>query len=86
MGLYDNVIFETECPKCGNIVKNFQTKDYNCTLDSLDFRFVDGFYSMCPNCKVWVSVELKEETILKLKALRLQLTKDDYEITAEEEK
>ena len=32
MGLYDDVDYKIECPKCGEIIKCFQTKDCGRTM------------------------------------------------------
>ena len=35
MGLYDHVYIDVSCPVCGNYIdKDFQTKDFECMLDS----------------------------------------------------
>ena len=52
MGMYDYIKnFEIECPHCGKIVDGFQTKDFICDLEQLDFEEIkndlDDFISRC---------------------------------------
>ena len=54
MGMFDDVKFEMDCPKCGKKITGFQSKDGSCTLDTLHFWEVDNFYSDCENCQIWI--------------------------------
>lgn len=56
MGMFDNVNFEMNCPKCLCKVKGFQSKDSDCTLDTIDPVAVDTFYSSCPECREWIEL------------------------------
>lgn len=50
MGMFDRVLFSMPCPRCGNVVSDFQTKDLDCTL-TLVVPWKPGirsFYSSCP--------------------------------------
>ena len=53
MGIFDNVRHEMECPNCGRLVDDFQTKDDDCVLLNLEFWEVDNFYTFC-TCGVWI--------------------------------
>jgi hypothetical protein len=53
MGMYDKVNVNINCPKCGNPIKEFQTKDHNNTLGTVDPTEVDCFYSDC-SCGNWI--------------------------------
>lgn len=54
MGMFDYVNFKVKCPTCGMTVKGFQSKDKECTMDTLEYWEVDNFYAMCENCETWV--------------------------------
>lgn len=77
MGMYDYVDFEIECPKCKNLIKDFQTKDGSQMLSHLKFYEVDCFYSFCNNCGTWVEFVLPYEKIMKLREV---LKIEDYEM------
>jgi len=67
MGMYDDVKFEMDCPKCKTKLNNFQSKSGVCAMFQLDFWEVDNFYCGCPNCNTWVEFTLKERPNKKLK-------------------
>jgi hypothetical protein len=54
MGMFDYINFETECPKCGMMVGNFQSKDAACLRDLIDPDEVYTFYSFCAKCGNWI--------------------------------
>lgn len=54
MGMFDDVHFEMNCPKCGAMVKGFQSKDLDCTLDLVEPDALQNFYSSCRSCKAWI--------------------------------
>jgi len=54
MGLYNLVDFEISCPHCGSLVKNFQTKDGDNMLITVEFTSVDNFYAICSHCQTFV--------------------------------
>jgi len=53
MGMFDQVNFEMPCPKCGETLRDFQTKDAECALDTIEPDGVANFYSGC-KCGQWV--------------------------------
>ena len=59
MGLFDNIDYEGDCPKCGKKVYGFQSKDGPCRLDHLKPEDVNNFYSTCLNCKTWIEFNAK---------------------------
>jgi hypothetical protein len=73
MGMFDHIKFETACPVCGKILKNFQSKDGDCVLDCLEFWQVDKFYDYCDRCDIMVEFVLKED-------VRKKFTIHDYEM------
>ena len=87
MGMYDSVEGEFKCPKCGHLQTDFQTKQHDCILDTLDFRICDYFYSSCDNCGVWLDVTLSEDARKqiygKIAEMRMALTPEHYEVTAQ---
>jgi hypothetical protein len=61
MGLYNLVKFSTKCPKCGELISDFQTKDGTLSLSEVEFYEVDNFYSFCENCGTSLDYTLKPE-------------------------
>lgn len=54
MGMFDNINYEMDCPRCNHKVDNFQSKDGPCLMESLEFWEVNDFYSHCRNCGNWI--------------------------------
>ncbi len=54
MGMFDYVHFEMNCPKCGALVKGFQSKDYLCILETIEPDALQNFYASCQECKAWI--------------------------------
>lgn len=79
MGVFDYVKFECDCPKCGEKVDDFQTKDGPCCMLTVEFYEVDNFYSYCPKCETWIDFTLYNRPNRKL-------TIKDYNMTVEEMK
>jgi C4-type Zn-finger protein len=82
MGLYNYVNFETTCPVCQAMIKQFQTKEGECNMDMVDFNQVNNFYAICPNCQTFVefyySPENKERTIEDYKMRVIKLGRNGY--------
>lgn len=53
MGMFDYIKYEMSCPKCGQAVKAFQSKDGPRVLSTLEFWEVDSFYAPC-GCGAWI--------------------------------
>lgn len=86
MGFYGSVNYTTPCPKCGNEVTGFKTKD----LDGLSKAYEitqlwDGciIYSYCDNCKEEITLRVKRVTP---PVVRVDLVVYDDEDETEEEK
>ena len=60
MGMHDDVKYGMDCPKCGNLVGGFQSKDGPCMMTELDFWEVNNFYSSCPDCHTWIEFTRKQ--------------------------
>jgi hypothetical protein len=75
MGLYDNVNFRMDCPRCGTLVEGFQTKDGDVWLNTVEPEAVLTFYSICDTCKQWIELtrlpELSSVTPLRQVPLTL---------------
>ena len=82
MSMYDDVKGSFKCPKCGCINEDFQTKDYDCMMDTLDYKQCDYFYTSCRGCKTWLDVFIKPEIIEKIAEIRNSITHDDYIVDA----
>jgi len=60
MGMFDWVNVEVPCPKCGEKLASFQTKDSACELGIVDPTRVSNFYSNCEHCGEWVEFRRKQ--------------------------
>ena len=73
MGMYDTVIGITrDCEKCGEPLKDWQSKDGECDLKELNYWEVDNFYTSCDVCDTW------HEYILKNKRSYIPLSSYDF--------
>lgn len=57
MGMFDYVKFSTNCPDCGAVISEFQSKDGLCLLQTLRPEEVREFYSSCDSCGYFLTVE-----------------------------
>lgn len=80
MGMFDNINFEMACPKCGEIVKNFQSKDAGCLLDLLDPDEVCTFYASCRKCRNWIQFSRHIPNERPRKARKIPFTQTEVEI------
>lgn len=60
MGMFDYVNLRIKCPKCATFIRDFQSKDGSCLMNTLEIEEVDNFYSSCPNCDAWIEFQRKE--------------------------
>lgn len=63
MGMFDWVNVQIKCPKCGNTVKDFQTKDSSCGLEIIDPTYITNFYSPCRHCNNWIEFSRNPATL-----------------------
>jgi len=57
MGMFDNIDYEMDCPRCGTPMRDFQSKESDCCLEMLSPAKVRHFYSSCDVCYLWVNCE-----------------------------
>lgn len=62
MGMFDWVDYECDCPKCGNLIDDFQSKQGNCNLEKIKPWMVSNFYASCSKCDEWVMIEVVAPT------------------------
>lgn len=62
MGMFDHVLFETDCWGCGAKLDDFQTKDGECALMAIPPNGLDSFYTGCDRCGLWVEYTWNAET------------------------
>lgn len=76
MGMFDNVKYEAPCPKCGAVQTEWQSKDGNCFLETLEPWQVSHFYCMCRKCGQWIdaSVDAEVEKTVTVKKCDVTLT------------
>jgi hypothetical protein len=67
MGMFDYIRFKVKCPLCGTLVQDFQSKDGQCLLETLEYWQVDNFYSYCNNCGNSIEYKLEERRKIPLK-------------------
>lgn len=76
MGMYDYIDFKTNCPRCGEIVSGFQSKDLDCELKTYSPLCVDYFYGSCLNCQNWITYS-REHVAVERGSIK------DFKITCE---
>lgn len=76
MGMFDYVNFQMDCPQCGKRLFGFQTKDDNCTMDTVEPDGLQNFYIDCPQCKAWIEFSMARP---KSDARETPLTKEQVE-------
>ena len=54
MGMFDYVHFEMDCPKCVERIKDFQSKDFLCEMETIEPDALQNFYASCRKCKTWI--------------------------------
>lgn len=52
MGMFDYIKYKAPCWKCGKELTNFQSKDGDCVMDTIQPSVVNRFYDSC-NCGAW---------------------------------
>ena len=77
MGMFDDVIMVVKCPRCGDKVDGFQSKDCPCCLGTLKFWEVDSFYSTCEKCGCSIYFTIKN-------SVRKELAISAYEMVSYE--
>ena len=76
MSLYDNFLYQTECPACGETIGAFQSKLGPCIMDdytegdsirgwSMHLRYVP-VYTICDLCGEYVEANIKVSKLGKL--------------------
>lgn len=53
MGMFDYIKYKAPCRKCGFILTEWQSKDGECELATLEPSQVETFYGICPQCETW---------------------------------
>lgn len=61
MGLFNYVNFSTKCPCCGVDLKDFQSKDGDTIMTTVEPWEVSNFYTSCDFCKCWVEYTIKDQ-------------------------
>lgn len=73
MGMFDYVKYEAPCPKCGTKITNWQTKDSDCSLTTVEPWQVDKFYAPCPHCHAWIDAKVTAEVEHIVKKCEVEL-------------
>jgi hypothetical protein len=53
MGMFDYVRYSAPCFKCGEVLTEWQSKDGDCALDTIEPPIGGRFYADCPKCRTW---------------------------------
>lgn len=79
MGMFDIIKnFEIECPTCGKLVTEFQTKDTACNMEYVDYWETDYFYSPCDYCDTWIDFVRKRPMLrVPIEDYKMIVTKSD---------
>lgn len=72
---YVSVAVKVNCPVCGSILGNFETKEGPGVGGTLNFREVDSFYSRCGKCNSIIEFTLRNSEEARE---RTQLTIESY--------
>lgn len=71
MGMFNWVEYQCPCPKCGEMIEGFQTKDDDSDERGLVLALVqpedvDNYYSACdnPDCDTWIEFNRVEVPVL----------------------
>jgi transcription elongation factor Elf1 len=73
MGMFDCVDYAMKCPVCGVMLDDFQTKDTQCSLESVSLSEVNYFYTSCGNCGTWV--EFRRNRTSDIKDFTMEVSK-----------
>lgn len=64
MGMFDYVKYEANCRKCGELLKEFQSKDGDCMMETLEPKDVQRFYTNCDACDTWNEFKVEPVKII----------------------
>ena len=78
MGMFDSINYTCKCPVCGHDVTDFQSKDGECTLVTLQPEEVGYFYCGCNVCSIWIEFEWGDKQRTKLKMIEPDMSKVDH--------
>lgn len=64
MGMFDYVRYSAPCTKCGATLTEWQTKDFDCLLNTLepDSKLISRWYTTCNGCDTWNEKRFKHTT------------------------
>ena len=65
MGMYDSINLEMNCPKCGGEYLDFQSKDGDCSLSTLEPYEVEEFYTGCDDCGSWITFKRLPDNLIE---------------------
>jgi hypothetical protein len=77
MGIFDRVNFRMNCPRCGTLVEDFQTKDGDVCLSTVEPEDVLTFYSSCNKCDQWIELTRLPEASPVRSTREVPLTLDE---------
>jgi len=78
MGMFDYIKFNIPCPVCKNMIDEFQSKDGDCEMETLEFWEVDRFYISCKHCGTWIEYNrIKERQPSSIEEYELTIKKKE---------
>lgn len=69
--MFDWVRYSAPCTKCGTVITDWQSKDANRTLSTIEISEVEIFYGDCYKCKTWQEY--------RVTASGVEFVTDDYQ-------
>ena len=64
MGMFDYVEYDYNCKECGEPLSDFQSKDGDCELGTVQPSDVSEFYTSCDKCGSWHDFEVKKTCVV----------------------
>lgn len=64
--MFDYIDYSAPCPKCGDKLEGWQSKDGDCLLALLKPHEVRHFYAACIVCGAWVDAEYSNDVVEKV--------------------
>lgn len=68
--MFDYVKYKANCRKCGEPLDNFQSKDGECLLETIEPKDVKRFYTDCDKCGTWNEFEVTPKNGVDIRVLK----------------
>jgi hypothetical protein len=78
MGMFDYVDYKANCPICNAEITNWQTKEAQCHMDTIEPWRVTGFHAYCRECNSWLEATVDAEIEYVVKKCEITLTSREW--------